>query len=93
MGGERRGGVAAAEPAEQHGTEKDLSPSRGPRAICFFGKPVLVPAVCSLLLGELRAGSGGACFCSESSCRAAAAAFLVMLLLTAGLWGVHILLR
>jgi predicted PurR-regulated permease PerM len=55
-------------------------------AICYFGKPILVPMVCSLLLG----------FMLDPIVRGlqrlrvprAAAAFLVMLTLTAGLWGV-----
>jgi len=55
-------------------------------AVCYFGKPILVPVVCAFLLG----------FMLDPVVRGlerlklprAAAAFLVMLVLTAGLWGV-----
>lgn len=55
-------------------------------AICYFGKPILFPAVCALLLGfmldPLVRGL------ERLKLPRAAAAFLVMLTLTAGIWAV-----
>jgi predicted PurR-regulated permease PerM len=53
-------------------------------AIFYFGKPVLIPIVCSLLLGFLL--DPPVRLLQRIRIPRAAAAFLVMLLLTAGLW-------
>src|SRR3954470_9620787 len=53
-------------------------------AIFYFGKPVLVPIVCSLLLGFLL--DPPLRMLERIKVPRAAAAFLVMLALTAGMW-------
>ena len=55
-------------------------------AICYFGRPVLIPAVCALLLGFLLDPLVRGL--QRLKVPRAAAAFLVMLALTAGIWGV-----
>lgn len=55
-------------------------------AICYFGRPVLLPVVCALLLGFLLEPVARGL--ERLKLPRAAAAFLVMLAFTAGIWGV-----